>query len=318
MKVKIVEPKGKLLNVWDELSRSAAHTCFWSTPAWVNAISNAYGWRPVLFHAEHEGSPIVIPSVRTKRIAIFGSYISFPLGYGSILTGAELNEALLDELFDSISRLSITSLTLNLPPGHPAPEKSPENVRMEEKSTHILKLDFPAEDLPDVFSKDCRWAVRRAERAGLVCRALDVAGGIDVVHGLYERWIAVKRPESVYPKALFDAIVAFADDSVRLFAAELSGEPVAALLNFVHRGDVYNFIAVDLRTKGAAGAVNLLHFCAITDAISSGANRYIFGESMGIESLERFKESFGAKKTPVQSVKVEGRRYKRFKGALDV
>ncbi|HDH96728.1 MAG TPA: GNAT family N-acetyltransferase [Proteobacteria bacterium] len=313
MKARIVEPKGELLDIWTELSESALHACFWSTPAWVNALSSAYGWKPVLFYAEHKGSPVVVPSVRTRRVAVFGSYISFPLGYGSVLTEAELDRALLDGLVDAISRLPITSLTLNLPPDHPAPTASPKYVRLIEKTTHILMLDMSADEVASVFTPRCRWRVRRAERAGLVCRVLEPADGMEIVYKLYTGWAHMKRLERPYPGALFDAMRALPAGSVRLFVAELSGEPVAALVNFVHRGDVYNFLTADLRTKEASGAVNLLHFCAIRDAIRSGAKRYIFGESMGIESLARFKESFGAKRTPVQSVIVEGRKYERVK-----
>jgi len=312
MKVKIVKPVGRFLRLWGELVKSAPNACFWSTPIWVNAIADAYKWKPFLFVAEIKNSPIVIPSVRTKKTLVFGTYDSFPFGYGAVLAEKPLDENILGELFESISKLKIASLIINLPPGHPV-LKSSDFLQIRRAFTHVLPLTFDKTDLLNRFSQTCRWRVKRAIKAGIEVKRVDVAGGIEILGEIYKSWAKMKRPENVYSDKLLENIGKFPDDIANFYVAEHNGVGVACILNFLWRNEVYNFMAVDIRQKSAAGAINLLHYQAVRDSIDIGATRYVFGESLGIKSLERFKESFGAQKAPVYSVKVEGRGYKKLK-----
>jgi len=317
MKVRVIEPRGDYAALWNELAAASEHSCFWATPLWVNAIASAYGWKPVLFVADAGEHRLLLPSVRVKTVLTFGSYISFPLGYGSVLSDVELDEDLLTDFFSSLSGLTVTSVVANLPPSHPVP-RAGDCMSVERGYTHILHLATSVDDVVSGFSAKCRWRVRRAERAGLVCERPDAARGLEFLRGIYDRWVEFKRPERRYPSKLFEAIASFPEDVVRVFVASAHGTHVAALLNFVWKDEVYNFIAVDVRTEQARGAVNLLHYCAIRDAVEAGAKSYIFGESLGIRSLEAFKESFGAQRADVFSVVVEGRAYANLKRLLGV
>lgn len=312
MKIRIVKPVGRFLELWDKLAKIAPNACFWASPIWVSAIADAYNWRTFLFVSEVKNSPIILPSVRTKSTLIFGTYDSLPFGYGAVLSHEPIDETVMNELVESISKLPIASIIINLPPNHPVP-KSTYLSNIYIRYTHVLNLDIEKEKIMNRFSSSCRWRIRRALRAGIKVKNVDTTSGIEILKKIYKGWLKIKQPENIYKDKLFDNIAKFPNSASQIYIAEHKGEEIACMLNFLWGNEVYNFITVDVRNRGIGGAVNLLYFHALNDSLERGKARFIFGESLGIKSLEKFKESFGAKKVPVYSVKVEGKGYKRAK-----
>jgi lipid II:glycine glycyltransferase (peptidoglycan interpeptide bridge formation enzyme) len=164
------------------------------------------------------------------------------------------------------------------------------------------------------FEPAARRAVRRAERSRLVVERGSSARLIIPFYDLYLEWTYQRAEKSGVPRRVagwlarrreplrkLQAVAAMPDDSCRIWLARCDDHPVAAIITLVY-GDhaVYWQGYSNKVLAGPLRANNLLHRLAIEDACESGCRWYSMGESGGVQSLSRFKQTFGA--TPRRGV----------------
>ncbi len=100
---------------------------------------------------------------------------------------------------------------------------------------------------------------------------------------------------------MFDAVASMVGNSCRIWVASHEGVPVASIITLVYGSHATYWHGYSNKALAAPlQANNLLQRFAIEDACAAGCRWYGMGESGGVGSLEKFKQSLGA--TPRRAV----------------
>ena len=163
--------------------------------------------------------------------------------------------------------------------------------------------------LYDRFSKDCRTAVRRAEREGIeTVTVSDPCDEFDQFYDLYQQSMETKgysgKPTAEggsligrgFVRQLFDR---YEPDRCRLRCALLDGEVVGGVLEVRH-GEVVDYFqtAIDPEYRNT-GATNYLVYEGMCEAVEDGYTYWNFGGTWpSQEGVFKFKRSFGTVDAP--------------------
>lgn len=164
---------------------------------------------------------------------------------------------------------------------------------------HIIGLPSTFEAAWQGFHPSHRQHTRKAEKAGLRARVLDVQEGLSVFYELHSNVRKSKFGLMPQPMTFFENIAdAFFPDRGFVLAAELDGKVLATLFMLVcNRTLYYKFGASALDTLEVRPN-NFLFSNAIELAIERGYESLDLGIS-DTEGLIRFKERLGGRPSPV-------------------
>jgi len=173
---------------------------------------------------------------------------------------------------------------------------------------HVLDLEGGFQKIWEKrFEHRARWAVRKANRAGLRVECDATGKLVPVFHKLltqsFERW-AQQQHEPLFlarwrgnrrdPFHKFQAMAEMLGDACRIWVAYLDEEPVAAsiVLQGANAHATRSAMNRQLANKTQAGV--LLERMAIEEACQAGCRYYHLGESGASERLDMYKRQFGA------------------------
>ena len=164
----------------------------------------------------------------------------------------------------------------------------------EKNETRIVPLERDYAAVEARFEPRIRRQIRQSHEKGVTVRIAD-AQAARVYHALHER-LAARRAgyDIIYPADLFVGLVGLAN-AVRLFVAE-RGERLVAGALFFHDTDslVYWHGAMD-REFSNCYPTHQIFDAAFRWGAGAGASFVNMGGSLGIASLEAFKDAWGAR-----------------------
>ncbi|NHC24557.1 GNAT family N-acetyltransferase [Nocardioides sp. IC4_145] len=310
--------------VWSQVLAADPQSMVQQTPSWFAAVLQASGGTDASrLYTLPDGRRIVLPVVRRTLLPGVALDGAFPgtYGPGGLIADGGLRPSDVRTVLDDLRRSS--ALSTRLRAGHASAaawESAPVGVRHLPGRTHVLDLSggFP-EVLARRFAPSARRGIRKAERSGLEVQWTSGPGLVPAFYELYLRWTARRAEESGVsrvlalalarrrePLAKFTAVTSALGDGCRTWVASAGGEPVAAIITLAHgrhaaywRGYSHKPVAGPLRAN------LLLQHLAIQHACEAGRADYDLGESGEVRSLERFKESLGARSKPTVDLRIE-------------
>ncbi len=273
-------------------------------PSWAQAVESAYSEKDAYFKARawlvayNWGEALVVGYESGSRalphltLSPFGLYCGVAPGDAG---GAPDYEQVL-ELFESKYLLRYRSLNYSLP--FYAPESVHQFItrpHLTQSKTHVLDLDVPYETLFTArFKGATRTCLRRAERDGVRVSVSREAGH---VRGYYEmhRVLAERKGGygDLHPEALFTQLLA-RNGKCELAVAFVNEQLVSGGIFLDDGPSTFYWHAATDRNYVSSQPNYALLSLMIQRSIARGKKFFNFGGSAGIESLEKFKESWGA------------------------
>ena len=169
-------------------------------------------------------------------------------------------------------------------------------LKSERVSTQVLPLKSEYDHVFADYSATIRNHIRKAYRRGIRVREATSAGDIRAYHAVHLRLAEQKAGyRFTYPIELFFALTGI-HGAARLLIAEVDEQVVAGGLFFRDGNSVMYWHGASDRAYS-----HLYPSCAVLDraicwACEVGAAFFNFGGSAGIDSLERFKSTWGARR----------------------
>jgi hypothetical protein len=310
------------LDAWREVVAADPGSMINQTPQWAAAVRSV---RPDLADASRlyvlpDGRQLLLPLMR--RSPMPGLVLE---SSGDLLaTGGVRSGDVTVVLEDLIQRRRVSRIIVsgNYRNADAWKRGCPGSVASRPRRIHVLDLDGGFDRVwSERFQPAMRRAVRKAERSGLTVER-DTAGNLtSTFYEVSRLWMDDKSRETrlppwllartvagrAEPVELFRAVALELGDACRQWVAWHSGVPVAAMITLVHGEHALFWRGYSVKSvAGPLRANNLLQKMAIEDACDSGCRYYAMGESGGVESLERYKESFGAVPCSVPEIRLEG------------
>ena len=270
------------------------------TPAWANAFSATFGYRPICWSLlTIGGSKVLFPAVEVSGgLARGSSAVSMPAGtsgwapLAQKLTNSDKRE-LAVALLKKVSRLSVA--------GNPFSQDRfvPARSTRRHDSTRCLWLDRPFSEVFASFDKGHRHATHYGRRHGVRVRSASTIDEWSEYFKLYEqtleRW--GDRATSRYPRTLFERLMQLSgsdDGMVTLWIATDGDRIVAGAIVFYWNGRASWWHGSSRSDYWHLKPNHVLQSAIIQDAIERGCEVYDMGPSGGHEGVEAFKRHFGA------------------------
>jgi hypothetical protein len=225
--------------------------------------------------------------------------------YGGLLADRPLSPSHYREAYQYLAR-RYRPIRMTMPPQIHADAAALASQGWEsvQNSTHIL--DVPASYeiwFNTVASRSCRRYVRRAEKSDLTASDAKSPDNIRAYFDLYglstERWGSKSRHEQSFFEQLLRCPL------TRLLVVYRQGEPAAAMITLEFRDYIAYYLGVSNRELSTFMPTYFGLTLILRGAITRQVRVLNFGSSLGIESLEQFKEQFGAKRQAYTSYYIE-------------
>jgi CelD/BcsL family acetyltransferase involved in cellulose biosynthesis len=296
---------------WPELLGRHPAASIFHTPGWLKALKHTYGYQPAVLTTSGPDTKLTnglvfcrVQSWITGRRLVSLPFSDFcePLletigGRSPWTAPGPLTRPTLESLLDGFASLTQAEHCkyAELRPVSPLELDPPAFQATQSFHHHKLDLRPGAAELYRHFHKDCiQRKIRRAEREGLLVTAEKHLEALTRFYGLL---LLTRRRHGVPPQPLawFTNLLDCLGDSVTIRLASKGDQPIAGILTIQHGGTLYyKYGASDARFHNL-GAMPLLFWQAIQDAISRGLEVFDLGRSdCGNEGLADFKERLGA------------------------
>lgn len=298
----------------DRLDRLPGYS-FFATPTWGRILSEAgLGYRSQALEFTLEGQRALLPLVsRDDRLgrtlhqsSAFGTYGGLvPLDGDADISSSQLG-AEVARRFQATPRFGL----LIAYPG-PRPHFRMPAV-FDRYEAHVIDLqNEPADRMLEAMRPKTRQYIRKAERDGVHVQSGESSESFHAYYRLLEassrRW---GRANPGKPWTLFDAIQRLcAEGDVRLWMAQVGDEPVAGLVCFYGKGEVFAWSAALDERYVATRANYLLHWRAIADAAGREFSVFNLGSNEGLAGVRWFKEGLGTHPREYPAYVVAGRAY---------
>ena len=294
----------KLVNIqeWNKLVRSLPSYTFFQLPIWAQVYERTYpkceiATKMFIFD---DGVQVLVPLVEMNSKFGFKSYASLPeSAYGGFVWNTKPNEQQLHQILNNL--LNMKTMLLGI---YPNPLEWEEMQFLEkygfkslDNFTHILELDNP-EVLYSNFTHACRKNIKRAEREDL--RLVDGQfEDLSSYYKIYEdccvnRW-NIKKID-MKPLSFFQNLIEVGKEHVRLLFVEKEGVKIAGAIILYGKEESMQWSTASLHQYANLRPNNFWEWEVIKDSWRKGCKLHNFGASGGLVGVQRFKESFGAKK----------------------
>jgi lipid II:glycine glycyltransferase (peptidoglycan interpeptide bridge formation enzyme) len=208
--------------------------------------------------------------------------------------GDAIEAAAVREVLDFLQVLSTTGFTWNVRFDHQslADQLLAAGLRMSRSSTHVLRLGDDYSVVFGGYNHTRRNEVRRAAKAGIVVQRARTVAEVDEYYSIHNALAVSKRFRTTYPVQFFRDLIEDRE-SVHLLLARLEERTIGGGVFFRDGNSVVYWHGAADRNYSAAFPTCAILDSAIRWACSLGATFFNFGGSIGIESLESFKSSWG-------------------------
>lgn len=292
---------------WEEfLLRHPSASVFHST-AWLRALQEAYGYRPLVCTTSPPGSPLAngVPFCYVDSWMTGRRLVSLPF--------SDHCEPLLDscdrfaEIWAYWHQRGTKSLEIR-----PIMFQPPQSSLLLRGSAYVLHRIDLRPDLQTLHSRfhksSVQQVLRRARNKNL---KVMVGSSPDLLSDFYELMTVTRKRHGIPPQPLswFEALIAAFGTSLKIRIASKEGRPIAGILTLCFKNTmVYKYGGGDPDFKNLGGTTLLL-WDAIQEAKAGGLEVFDMGRSSPEhETLITFKEHWGAVATPLQYWRVPRQR----------
>lgn len=287
---------------WDRLIEGLPRATVFHRRAWLDVIGAVSGAQCRLYRIERSGDLIGAAPLFTFRRGPFRIAAAPPPQAAAPYLGPLVEDALAVEALEAMSaearRVGAAYFEARL--DHEIAGGAAAGFECESRSTYVLDLRPGPDALWNgSLNSGCRRAVRKAQSSEVVVEEVElesfVARYYEMAASVFAKWN--RKP----PLSLSDyermARVQKDGQCVKVFAARLAGEIVAAGVFPYGDGAVYYLDGVSDPAGQGARPNNLLHWEVIQWAYRNGLERYDM-VGAGISGVARFKETFGPALVP--------------------
>jgi hypothetical protein len=316
--VDVVTPAPR--GAWSEVLASDSGATIYQTPAWFDAVRSVTGARDVSrLYVLEDGRRLLLPMLERVPVPALTLNESYPTRYGSggLLASGRLRASDVTHVLTDL--LATGAVSTRIKANHDTAERweagRVAGVVSIPRRVEVLDLDGGFSRVWDErFKPSARRAIRKAERSGLVVERDSSTRLIAPFYDIYLEWTRQRAEKSGVPRRAaawrarrreplrkLEAVAGMLGDACRVWLARAADRPVAAIITLVYGNHaVYWQGFSNTALAGPPRGNNLLQRLAIEDACESGCRWYSMGESGGVPSLIRFKQSMGA--TPRRAV----------------
>jgi FemAB-related protein (PEP-CTERM system-associated) len=260
---------------------------------WRHVFQDVFGHRPYYLAARRHGAVTgVLPLVELDSFLFGHSLVSLPfVNYGGVLAD---DEAAAAALLASASELAREQKCGHVELRHTA-QQFPHLPCKHHKVGMLLGI-APAEGLWDRLDRKVRNQIRKAQKSNLVHEA----GGPELLDDFYGVFARNMRDlgTPVYPRRLFERVMATFPDRTEIHVVRKEGMPVAAGLTYRTNGATEVPWASSIRDFNPMCPNHLLYWGIIERAAALGCHTLDFGRSTPGEGTYKFKEQWGAGPVP--------------------
>lgn len=292
IQIKLLQKGEEML--WDQYVATCPGTSLYHLSGWKRVIETTFRHNTLYLYALQDEKIVgILPLVFLKSLLFGKFFISVPFfNYGGIIAdNNEVRQRLLAEAIvlarqkraEHIELRHIEDYQLGLP-------------AKTSKVLMILDLPLTSEELWKSFKSKLRSQIRRPEKEGFTFKF----GQLDEVESFYKVF-TIKMHElgtPVYPKALFENILAEFPDQAHICTVYAEEQPIAS-------GFVVGFKemfqipwAASLRAYDRFSANMMLYWNILKFACEQGYTQFDFGRSTPNQGTHKFKKQWGSR--PVQ------------------
>jgi CelD/BcsL family acetyltransferase involved in cellulose biosynthesis len=286
---------------WPELVASHPHASVFHTRAWLSALRQTYGYRPLVLTTcgldacLTEG--IVFCEVRSWLTGRRLVSLPFSDHCEPLVDDARTLEAILNHARRALEQGRYDRIEIR-------PHSAPDEIRGFQPKCgavlHRLDLTAPVDELFRSFHKDCiQRKIRRAERENL---EYEEGTSEEQLDDFYRLMVMTRRRHGLPPQPFqwFRTIIATCGPNLKIRIVRKHGAAVASIITLSYRQTlVYKYGCSDA-SANRYGGTPMLFWKAILEAKANGQNEFDMGRSdLDDPGLSVFKEHWGAVPTPL-------------------
>lgn len=299
---------------WSEVFAKDTSATPFQSPQWMSAITGSGHFLDASRVYSMPGGHVVLPLLATglMGVSLSAASMAHGLGAGGLVADFPLTVQMVREIVADLGALPYLRLSIrpNALQADLWEQAVPPTWTTVKRKTHILDLDGGFDTVwSERIASAKRNKVRKAERAGMVVEQGNTPDLVRRFYDLYLLWSENRARDRRLPPALirwvaerrepfwkFQAAAEGMKDQLRIYIASHEGQAVAGAV-YLQAGSaaIHWRGASDARLLAKLPGNDLLQSVMIRQACDAGCTHYHMGESGGVDSLERFKEEFGAK-----------------------
>lgn len=299
-------------NEWNGIIGKCDDATFFATPEWAEILNKTFGYKIAtkLFILD-DGTKILLPLMKIgKHQRFFSQYLSVPFhNYGGLFSERTLKE---DEINLIIKKLKgVWPIDITIVP-HPFSNNKLSTIyEADQYSTQILNLTDGFKKFWQIYhDNDQIRKSKKAEKAGIRITNDNSVRAFKDYYKMYLNSVRRWGLESPQPFELYKNICKFAQNKIKLWLALKDNKIIAGIILGYFNKMVIYWGGAYYSEYGIYRPNNLLHVEVIKHACDNGYEFYDFLPSGGITGVEKFKQSFGAKKINFYSYRIT-RRFKK-------
>ncbi|MBN1426979.1 MAG: GNAT family N-acetyltransferase [Anaerolineae bacterium] len=302
-------------DIWHEIIQRDPDALVTQSPEWTDCLCRCHDYRDASrLYKMSDGRQFVLPMVKRQGLParLFAIEMSFPnaWGIGGLIGSEPLIPQDVADILADLSSNNHFQIAIRPNPLHGDKWNValPRNTMRIPRLAHVLDLEGGFEKVWEKrFEHRARWAVRKAERAGLHIERDTTGHLVATFHKMltqsFEMWakqqheplfLARWRGQMRDPLRKFQSMADILGDACHIWIASLDGEPVAAsiILQGTNAHATRSAMNRELANKTQAGV--FLEKLAIEEACRAGCRYYHLGESGASGRLDMYKRQFGA------------------------
>lgn len=267
-------------------------------PCWMEAVARGTGNPPLALALEEQGDLVGYLPLSLIHSPIFGRMMAssgFAVGGGVLLSPKVDPQPLFAALEELCQRYLCPSAELR---GGPMPvDREGWVVKTRSHSGFIRPL--AADDEAELLAIPRK---QRAEvRKGLAQSFEVVIGGAELAEEHYRVYATSVRNlgTPVFPKALFEAVLAGFGADADILTIRHQGEAVASVLSLYHRGAVMPYWGGGTWAARGLRANDRMYFELMRHARGRGCTHFDFGRSKTGSGAHDFKRNWGFEPSPL-------------------
>jgi len=288
---------------WETACAYNPGLAFFQTEHWLHVLAHAgMGYQDKsLKIAFSDRKEVLLPlMVNTiKLIFPFSEYRSLPFGtYGGpiSLDGSPVSPGHLTSILDWLVKQFNSRVNMILYETAIPGETLPAGWKTAEAYTHILDLKDGFEHIwNNCFMSKTRNQCRKARKNGISSRSGDSLDDFRMFYDIYEKNTKIwgyRTPP--IPFSIFKNLHNNQDHGVQLMLAEKDGRTVGGMLLLANAKTVFYWLGAFLKEFKNLYPNNLLIEEVLRKCCEKGMRVFNFGASGPLESVKKYKESFGA------------------------
>jgi hypothetical protein len=300
-------------DLWWEVAASCPYATFFHSPLWHRLMSATdqdrrdatvgavldNGTRAILPLMEGRGP---LKGAFRRRVSTFAGC------YGGVVADGPLQRDDVEALYGAASagRVGVLRVVENpLRNDHVAPRLRSFETTVSHDFTHMLRLNRTLDEVVSGFSRGAKSSLRQGRRKGVTVRQAATLGDyrsyFDVYRDTLRRW--GDRATSVYPWRLFEVgheLARAHPGHLRLWLTEVGERVIGGAWVFYWNRHVDYWHGASYEDYFDRRPNNVLHVEILRHAIEHGYGYYDLNPSGGHEGVARFKDGFGATRSPIR------------------